>query len=110
MNPTFGAAEPATRRERWTSRVTQAGFVLCFLALWYASTNYWGVSPILLPKPQLVLEELMDILRSGEYIGDLLVTLTEVIAAFAISMSLGLLVGFAVSLSPALVKVFEPLI
>ena len=110
MSASFGVVEPATPRERWTTRLAQAGFVLCLLGLWFGSTNFWGVSPILLPKPQLVFAELMDILRSGEYVGDLLVTLTELAAAFAISMSLGLLVGFGVSLSPALVKVFEPLI
>ena len=58
----------------------------------------------------MVFEELSDILRSGEFWPDLLLTLGELAAAFAISGALGLLSGFLVSLSPALVRVFEPLI
>ena len=92
------------------TRATQLAFIAAVLALWALATNYGHVSPILLPKPQLVLFEFIDILRSGEFWPDLLLTLREVIAAFAIAASLGLLVGFLVSLSPVLVKVFEPLI
>jgi ABC-type nitrate/sulfonate/bicarbonate transport system permease component len=98
------------RKQALSSRVTQVGFVLVLLWLWYAASNLWGVNALLLPKPQLVWLELVDILRSGEFWPDLLLTLSELAAAYAISLSLGLIVGFLVSLSPALVKVLEPLI
>ncbi|MDB5644142.1 MAG: nitrate transporter permease [Hyphomicrobiales bacterium] len=98
------------RRQVWSSRLTQAGFILVLLSLWYGASNHWGVNALLLPKPQLVWAELVDILRTGEFWPDLLLTLSELAGAFTISLTLGLVVGFLVSLSPALVKVFEPLI
>jgi ABC-type nitrate/sulfonate/bicarbonate transport system permease component len=107
---TPGANEPVTRRQRKSSRATQAAFLFGLMLLWYVSTNYWGMSPILLPKPQLVLNEFVDILRSGEFWPDLILTLSELAIAFGISLTFGVLVGFLVSLSPALVKVFEPLL
>jgi ABC-type nitrate/sulfonate/bicarbonate transport system permease component len=103
----FGRGTP---REQLTARLVQAAFVLGLLVLWYASTNHWGINPLLLPKPQHVLAELIDILRSGEFWPDLLLTLSELAVAFAISTTLGLTTGFLVSRSPVLVKVFEPLL
>jgi ABC-type nitrate/sulfonate/bicarbonate transport system permease component len=67
------------------------------------------VSPILLPDPLAVLHELIDVLKSGEFVGDLRVTLTELVVAFAISMTAGTIVGYLVSRSPYAIKVFEPL-
>jgi ABC-type nitrate/sulfonate/bicarbonate transport system permease component len=110
MQKKHGARWSRQRRQAVSSRLTQAAFVVALLALWYAASNLWGVNALLLPKPQLVWGELVDILRSGEFWPDLLLTLSELAAAFTISMTLGLVVGFLVSLSPALVKVFEPLI
>ncbi len=102
--------EVATVGERRVARLVQTLFLLALIGLWHLATNHWGINPLLLPKPQLVVVELADILRSGEFWPDLLLTLSELAAAFAISMSLGLTVGFFVSRHPALVKVFEPLI
>jgi ABC-type nitrate/sulfonate/bicarbonate transport system permease component len=102
--------ETATPRERLVARLVQAAFILGLLALWHLATNVWGINSLLLPKPQLVAHELLDILRSGEFWPDLLLTLSELAIAFSISMSLGLTIGFLISRSPELLKVFEPLI
>ena len=102
--------EQFTPRERLISRVVQVGFVFGLLSLWYLSTNHWGINPLLLPKPQNVAAEFADIIRSGEFWPDLLLTLSELAGAFAISVTLGLSIGFLVSRSPVLVKVFEPLL
>lgn len=110
MSGARGNGDPTTRREAVTSRFVQVAFLAGLFALWYAATTTGGISPLLLPKPQLVFAELYDILRTGEFWPDLLQTLSELAAAFAISMTAGLLIGFFVSLSPSLVKVFEPLI
>ncbi len=100
----------ARRQTRWRSGLAQIVFLLAVVILWWLAANRWGASPLLLPKPQLVFFELVDILRSGEFWPDLLLTLGEAAAAFAISATLGLATGFFVSVSPALVKVFEPLL
>jgi ABC-type nitrate/sulfonate/bicarbonate transport system permease component len=97
------------RRDWWLSRGVQVGFVVVLLALWYFGTTRWGISPLLLPNPLNVWSELKDVLASGEYLPDLQVTLTELAAAFAISSIAGVAVGYLVSRSQYLIKVFEPL-
>ena len=98
------------RRERRASRAVQVGFVVALVVLWYLGTAYWGVSHLLLPNPVKVWHELADILGSGEYLPDLKVTLSELAIAFAISCSSGVTLGYLISRSPYLIKVFEPLL
>jgi ABC-type nitrate/sulfonate/bicarbonate transport system permease component len=102
--------EKATAGEQRVARLVQAAFVAVLMTLWYLSTNHWGINQLLLPKPQHVVAELAGILRSGEFWPDLLLTLKELAGAFAVSMTLGTTLGFLVSRSSVLVKVFEPLI
>src|ERR1700688_1220493 len=116
------------------SRAVQIGFLLGILVLWYLATNRWGVNRLLLPNPiavwqqlldvlksgeylpdQLlpnpiaVWQQLLDVLKSGEYLPDLRITLTELAVAFALSMTFGTIVGFFVSRTGYTIRVFEPL-
>jgi ABC-type nitrate/sulfonate/bicarbonate transport system permease component len=97
------------RAARIGSRAVQAGFVLAILVLWYLATNRWGVNHLLLPNPISVWHQLVDVLRSGEYLPDLRVTLTELAAAFVLAMTSGTVVGYFVSRTRYTVRVFEPL-
>jgi ABC-type nitrate/sulfonate/bicarbonate transport system permease component len=91
------------------SRAVQVGFLLLLLLLWFVSTNYWRVSHLLLPEPVAVFWQLVDILKTGEFVGDLVVTLSELATAFAISCTTGLTLGYLISRSQYLIRVFEPL-
>jgi ABC-type nitrate/sulfonate/bicarbonate transport system permease component len=95
-------------RQFW-SRVVQVAFLAAILLLWVLATSAWHVSHILLPRPLNVWEQFVDIIRSGEFVPDLWVTLRELAAAFAISLTLGITLGYLISRSSYLVKVFEPL-
>jgi ABC-type nitrate/sulfonate/bicarbonate transport system permease component len=95
--------------ERLASRAVQIGFLLVLLALWYAATNFWGVNHLLLPNPVSVFHQLVDVLKTGEFLPDLRVTATEFVIAFALAMTSGMLVGFFVSRSRYWIVVFEPL-
>jgi ABC-type nitrate/sulfonate/bicarbonate transport system permease component len=102
----------ARRREHGqtlASRAVQVGFLLTVFALWYLATNRWGVNALLLPNPVLVWRQLVDVLRSGEYLPDLRVTLTELAIAFVLAVTSGTLVGYFVSRTRYTVRVFEPL-
>ena len=96
-------------RGRWASRAVQALFLVSLIALWAIATSWGQINKILLPAPLPVFYELVDVIKTGEYIGDLAVTLTELAAAFMISAVAGTMVGFLVSRSPYAIKVFEPL-
>src|SRR5207245_808280 len=65
------------RGGRLASRAVQAAFLIALVTLWYLATTRWRVSPLLLPNPVAVLRDFWDILRTGEFIGDLRVTLAE---------------------------------
>lgn len=91
------------------SRAVQIGFLVVLCVLWYLATTRWGVSSILLPNPISVLHELADVLRTGEFIDDLRVTLTELAAAFAIAAASGVTAGYLISRSGYRIRVFEPL-
>ncbi len=91
------------------SRLVQIGFLAGVLALWYVATTRWGVNRLLLPNPVAVWQQLLDVLRSGEYLPDLRVTLTELAVAFVLATTSGTLVGFFVSRSRYTVRVFDPL-
>src|SRR3954469_20436177 len=98
------------RRDKIASRAGQIGFVIAFIGFWYIGTAYWGVSRLLLPDPVKVWHELKDVLSTGEYLPDLQVTLTELAIAFAISCTSGVTLGYLISRSPYMIKVFEPLL
>jgi ABC-type nitrate/sulfonate/bicarbonate transport system permease component len=97
------------REKPLASRVVQITFLIVLLVLWYLATTRWKVSPLLLPNPVLVAGDFWTILRTGEFIGDLRVTLTELAIAFAISATSGVIVGYVISRSQYRIRVFEPL-
>src|SRR5262245_47671540 len=98
----------ANTRERLASRTVQIGFLVALLALWYLATARWGVSHLLLPNPVTVWREFVDVLSTGEFWPDLRVTLGELAVAFLISSVAGVSIGYLVSRSQYLIRVFEP--
>lgn len=98
------------RRDRLVSRAVQLTFLVTLVLLWYFGTTRWGVNPLLLPNPVKVWAELKDILATGEYLPDLQVTLSEIAIAFLISCSSGVTIGYLISRSQYLIRVFEPLL
>jgi ABC-type nitrate/sulfonate/bicarbonate transport system permease component len=103
-------ADQASRRDRWVSRLVQVGFLVGLLVLWYLATTRWKVSHLLLPNPVNVYNELKDVLATGEYWPDLRVTLSELAVAFALSSTTGITLGYLLSRSQYLIRVFEPLL
>lgn len=91
------------------SRAVQVGFVAALLVLWYLATNRWGINRLLLPNPIAVWHQFLDVLRTGEYLPDLRVTLTELAVAFVLATTSGTIVGFFVSRTRYAIRVFDPL-
>ncbi len=104
-----GKEERKRNRDTLVSRVVQAGFLAGLVLIWYVASTRWGVNRLLLPDPVAVYDNLIDILRSGEFIDDLATTLGELLAAFAISVTSGVTLGYLISRSAYAIEVFEPL-
>jgi ABC-type nitrate/sulfonate/bicarbonate transport system permease component len=98
------------RRDKIVSRAVQVTFLVTLVLLWYFGTTRWGINPLLLPNPVKVWAELKDILATGEFLPDLQVTLSEIAIAFLISCSSGVTIGYLISRSQYLMRVFEPLL
>lgn len=98
------------RRDKLVSRAVQVTFLVTLVLLWYFGTTRWGINPLLLPNPVKVWAELKDILATGEFLPDLQVTLSEIAIAFLISCSSGVTIGYLISRSQYLMRVFEPLL
>ena len=99
-----------TAESRLASRLVQLAFLAVLLVVWFAATTAGGVSHILLPKPVSVWHQLVEVIRSGEFIPDLRVTIGELAAAFALAMSVGVSLGYLIGRSPYTIRVFEPLL
>src|SRR6266404_4711554 len=91
------------------SRLIQAGFLAGLVLIWYLATTRWGVNRLLLPNPVAVYDNLSDILRSGEFVGDLETTLGELVAFIDMSATGGVTLGYLISRSRYWIEVFEPL-
>ena len=98
------------RARQLASRAVQIGFLFALLLLWYVATNFWGVNRLLLPNPVEVWAQLMEVLRSGNFLPDLRVTATEFAVAFLLSTTAGTVIGYFISRSRFWTRVFEPLL
>jgi ABC-type nitrate/sulfonate/bicarbonate transport system permease component len=103
------SASPKRDRSKLASRAVQAGFVVVLIGAWYIGTTLGRISPILLPNPLNVYDELIDVLWTGEFVSDLRITLMELAIAFAISSTAGVMLGYLISRSKYSIRVFEPL-
>src|SRR4029078_13378430 len=96
-------------RSAWARRSIQLGFVAGVLIVWHIVTATGWISPIFLPAPTEGWRHPARIVGSGQTGWPLRVTLTEVVIAYAIAAGAGIALGYLASLSPFLVRVFEPL-
>jgi ABC-type nitrate/sulfonate/bicarbonate transport system permease component len=90
-------------------RLIQIGFVVTVFVLWYFSTATKSISHLFLPPLDSVYDELLRILREGQVAAALRTTLGTVAIAYCISVTLGISIGFGVTRSVYLMKLFEPL-
>jgi ABC-type nitrate/sulfonate/bicarbonate transport system permease component len=79
---------------------TQLGLLVLLVALWWWLTHTGGVSPLILPKPELVLGRLVAMIGTATVLDSLRITLTEVAGAFALSLVAGVGLGFLAGRTP----------
>jgi ABC-type nitrate/sulfonate/bicarbonate transport system permease component len=97
------------RRDRAIVLLIQLALFAAFFGAWFIATNT-GVRALLLPPPDLVWREMQALWTSGRLWSALAVTLTTIAQAYALAVAAGLIVGFLVTRSRALVHIFEPVL
>ncbi len=96
--------------ERMTNTLARIAIVLALFALWEVLSRMGIVNPRLLPSASDTLATLCDLLRRASVRNDLLVTATEVLAAFALAVPVGALIGFLVAENRYFADVTKPLL
>lgn len=84
------------------------GVFLVFLSLWWATPNLFGVPKFILPPPQDVVKEFINIASSGELIRHTWITFIEVILGFILGSILGIGFGYTLSMSRTLEMLISP--
>lgn len=86
--------------------VPLAASIALFLALWWLGTALAG--PRLLPSPLSVATAMVEGVRTGTLLTDLLATLGRTAAAFVTAMALGTALGYAMGRRRALDRLVDP--
>ena len=91
------------------SHYAQSALVfVVFIGGWEFIVDVFDVPVIILPPPSAIVVSFWQILLAGELGVHLAVTMFEVIAGFVLGAVSGLLLGFAVALSPLAERLFYP--
>lgn len=96
--------------ERWTISLGRIAIVLAMLGLWEALSRLGIVNPRLLPPASETLGALAELLQRSSVRNDLAVTATEVLAAFALAVPVGGLIGFLIAENRYFAEVAKPLL
>lgn len=92
------------------ARAVQLLFAAVFCAGWfYAGRSGW-ISPIFLPPIEAVAASFAALVQTQEFWAAVAVTLSTVARAYAIAAVLGVAAGYAITRSPFLTKVLEPVV
>jgi ABC-type nitrate/sulfonate/bicarbonate transport system permease component len=98
------------RREQLLIRSIQFGLVAILFGTWWFVTQSSQKLMLLLPRPELVWREMQLLWSSGRLWSAATITVTEIVKAYVIAVVAGILVGFLVTRSKNLVRVFEPML
>ena len=91
-------------------RLIVAAGVLGLLLLWEGLVRLGWLDASLAPAPSTILDSLVRLLKRPEVLRSLGVTAWEALAAFLISVPLGLALGFTLAEVPVLAALFRPLV
>jgi sulfonate transport system permease protein len=77
------------------------------ITVWQFASNLDWLQSSILPSPLVIAQTLLDLLRSGELLKNIAISLLRVLEGFAIGAGLGLVVGFIMGLSPAMERMLS---
>jgi ABC-type nitrate/sulfonate/bicarbonate transport system permease component len=98
------------RREQILIRSIQFGLVAILFGTWWFVTQSTQKLALLLPRPELVWREMQVLWSSGRLWAAASITVTEIVQAYVIAAVAGIVVGFLVTRSKNLVRIFEPVL
>ena len=95
----------------WLGQAVRAAYPLLLLALlWEVAASMGWVRPVFLPPLTAVIGQLVALMKSGELIGALAVSLYRTVVGLALAISVGVVVGFLMARIQAVRWLLDPLI
>ncbi len=101
-------AQPLVRDSR--SRAIQIAFFALVLAAWWLATATHSISPLFLPGPAAIAQQIGRIAHAPTLAVDVFYTLGTFAVAYALAVLAGLAAGYAISTRRFLTRVYEPLL
>src|SRR5258708_24766505 len=95
---------------RLTLFLSRIAIIVAIFALWEVLSRTGVVKPRLLPSASDTLATLSDLLQRANVRNDLVVTATEVLAAFALAVPVGALIGYLIAEHRYFADVVKPLL
>src|SRR5579871_1395309 len=95
---------------RFQTSLARIAIIIAILALWEFLSRTGLVNPRLLPTASDTLATLSDLLQRASVRNDLMVTATEVLAAFALAVPFGCLIGYLIAEHRYFSDVMKPLL
>lgn len=96
------------RRERRLVIAAQLLLIIVFLALWEVAPRLHWVNPMLTSYPSAIWRSFLVLLEEGSIWNHILVTLTETVVSFVLSMALGTVIAIGLWLWPLAARVLDP--
>jgi ABC-type nitrate/sulfonate/bicarbonate transport system permease component len=100
--------QPLVRDSR--SRAIQIAFFVLVLAGWWAMTGLHRISPLFLPGPVAVAQQIGRIAHAPTLALDIFYTMGTFVVAYTLAVVTGLVAGYVVSTRRFLTRVYEPLL
>src|SRR5882672_383844 len=91
-------------------KIARLAIVVAIFAGWEALSRTGAVNPRLLPAASDTLSTLGELLQRGSVRNDLAATASEVLAAFALAVPFGCLIGFLIAENRYFAEVMKPLL
>lgn len=80
---------------------------ILLITLWQFASNLDWLQSSILPSPLVIAQTLLDLLKSGELLKNIAVSLLRVLEGFVIGTGLGLVVGFIMGLSRSMERLLS---
>ncbi|QND70072.1 ABC transporter permease [Tardiphaga robiniae] len=84
--------------------------IVLFIALWQSLISFGFAPTSLLPPPGAVFGKLVKDFFNGDFLHDIAATLIRLFAGFGIAVVVGVFIGLAAAVSPAVNAVVKPLV
>jgi ABC-type nitrate/sulfonate/bicarbonate transport system permease component len=98
------------RRDTLLIHTIQFGLLAILFGIWWFVSHSQQRLLLLLPPPELVWVQMQFLWSSGRLAAAALITVETIVKAYAIAVVAGIVVGFLVTRSKNLIRIFEPML